>query len=107
MTDTGSKSFDCALVSALEPYEGPLAGGYLHYLHYLHYLFALQWGLLLLDYLLLAKLDYLDYLLADWLATAESRMLYEPDAKATWESQTRTYESACTAPTLPRPVPSP
>ena len=27
MTDTGSKSFDCALVSLLELYEGPLAGG--------------------------------------------------------------------------------
>ena len=27
MTDTGSKSFDCALVSLLDRYEGPIAGG--------------------------------------------------------------------------------
>ena len=27
MTDTGVQPFDCALVSVLEPYEGPLASG--------------------------------------------------------------------------------
>ena len=51
MTDTGSKSFDCALVSVLEPYEGAFAGGYLNYLQYLNFLFVLQWGSLHLDYL--------------------------------------------------------
>ena len=51
MTDTGSKSFDCALVSVLEPYEGLSAGGYLTYLTYVNYLFVLRWVSLHLDYL--------------------------------------------------------
>ena len=39
MTDTGSRSFDCALVSVMERYEGPLASGnYLNYFSYLTYL---------------------------------------------------------------------
>ena len=39
MTDTGSRSFECALVSVMERYEGPLASGnYLNYLSYLTYL---------------------------------------------------------------------
>ena len=27
MTDTGSRSFDCALVSVMDEYKGPLASG--------------------------------------------------------------------------------
>ena len=39
MTDTGSKSFDCALVSVMERHEGLLASGnYLSYFDYLTYL---------------------------------------------------------------------
>ena len=39
MTDTGSKSFDCALVSVMERHEGRLASGnYLSYFDYLTYL---------------------------------------------------------------------
>lgn len=38
MTDTGSRSFDCALISVMERYEGDLAGGdYLTYCSYLMY----------------------------------------------------------------------
>jgi hypothetical protein len=36
-TDTGSKSFDCALVSTLETYEDPENGNYWYYCHYCLY----------------------------------------------------------------------
>ena len=39
MTDTGSKSFDCALVSVMERHEGLLASG--NYLRFFFYLFDL------------------------------------------------------------------
>jgi hypothetical protein len=41
-TDTGSKSFDCALVSTLESYDDPENGYYIHYTYYMihiHYTF--------------------------------------------------------------------
>jgi hypothetical protein len=37
MTDTGSKSFDCALVSTLETYDDPENGDYINYTHYIHF----------------------------------------------------------------------
>ena len=37
MTDTGSKSFDCALVSTLETYVDPKNGNYVHYTYYSNY----------------------------------------------------------------------
>ena len=33
-TDTGSKTFQCALVSTLETYDDPEHGNYCHYCHY-------------------------------------------------------------------------
>jgi hypothetical protein len=36
-TDTGSKSFDCALVSTLETYDDPENGNYWYYCHYCLY----------------------------------------------------------------------
>ena len=35
MTDTGSKSFDCALVSTMEIYNDPENGNYIHYTYYI------------------------------------------------------------------------
>ena len=35
MTDTGSKSFDCALVSTMETYNDPENGNYIHYTYYI------------------------------------------------------------------------
>jgi hypothetical protein len=35
MTDTGSKSFDCALVSTMETYNDPEKGNYIHYTYYI------------------------------------------------------------------------
>ena len=37
MTDTGSKSFDCALVSTLETYDDPENGNYMYYTYYCNY----------------------------------------------------------------------
>ena len=37
MTDTGSKSFDCALISTLETYDDPENGNYAHYTYYDNY----------------------------------------------------------------------
>ena len=34
MTDTGSKSFECALVSTLETYDDPEKGYYINYINY-------------------------------------------------------------------------
>ena len=34
MTDTGSKSFECALVSTLETYDDPENGNYINYINY-------------------------------------------------------------------------
>ena len=39
MTDTGSKSFDCALVSTLETYDDLENGNYVHYTYYDNYFF--------------------------------------------------------------------
>jgi hypothetical protein len=38
MTDTESKSFNCALVSILETYDDPESGKYAYYTHYMYYL---------------------------------------------------------------------
>ena len=37
MTDTGSKSFECALVSTLETYDDPDNGNYINYTNYDYY----------------------------------------------------------------------
>jgi hypothetical protein len=37
MTDTGSKSFDCALVSTLETYDDPENGNYVYYTYDFNY----------------------------------------------------------------------
>ncbi len=36
VTDTGSKSFDCALVSTLESYDDPDNGNYINYDNYMY-----------------------------------------------------------------------
>ena len=39
LTDTGSKSFDCALVSTLETYNDPENGNYVYYTYYYNYFY--------------------------------------------------------------------
>jgi hypothetical protein len=43
MTDTGSKSFDCALVSTLETYDDPENSNYVYYTYYFNYFNYLQY----------------------------------------------------------------
>jgi hypothetical protein len=38
MTDTGSKSFECSLVSTLEAYDDPDNGNYDYYTYYRNYM---------------------------------------------------------------------
>ncbi len=50
-TDTGSKSFECALVSTLETYDDPENGNYINYICYVYYVntsiktFQVGWNL--------------------------------------------------------------
>ena len=46
-TDTGSKTFDCALVSTLEVYDDPDNDNYCHYYHYCHYCYYFTFNTLL------------------------------------------------------------
>ncbi len=66
-TDTGSKSFECALVSTLETYDDPENGNYMHYVDYIHYLFCTY---------------YFNYVSnAGWLKSVGSQIVYELDHK--------------------------
>ena len=38
-TDTGSKSFECALVSTLETFDDPENGNYITYITYINYVY--------------------------------------------------------------------
>jgi hypothetical protein len=38
-TDTGAKSFECALVSTLETYDDPENGNYINYITYICYVY--------------------------------------------------------------------
>jgi hypothetical protein len=46
MTDTGSKSFDCALVSTLETYDDPENGNYVYYTYYINICNYVLYGIL-------------------------------------------------------------
>ena len=46
-TDTGSKSFDCALVSTLETYDDPENGYYIYYIYYIYYLYYFDYLILM------------------------------------------------------------
>jgi hypothetical protein len=65
VTDTGSKSFECALVSTLETYDDPENGNYLHYINYRHYC--------LYSYYINCECN------AGWLKSVGSQILYELD----------------------------
>ncbi len=65
MTDTGSKYFDCALVSTLETYDDPENGSYVHYTYYVHYGKYYNYC------------DYFKLFLVGWLESVGSRVVYE------------------------------
>ena len=66
MTDTGSKSFECALVSTLETYDDPENGYYINYIHYDDYT---------------CETYYIVQCIAGWLDSVGSRVVYELDYK--------------------------
>ncbi len=63
MTDAGSKSFECALVSTLETYEDPDDGNYIHYSNYTYYAYYNLYVLLLQLCMLLQLCSLLHVLL--------------------------------------------
>jgi hypothetical protein len=50
MTDTGSKTCECALVSTLETYDDPENGNYANYTHYLYYSFYVHYKYYCIDF---------------------------------------------------------
>ncbi len=70
-TDTGSKTFDCALVSTLETYNDPENCNYCHYCYYLYFMLLL----LLLDLLVLFRMVKIS-----WLSTRIRARPQKPDS---------------------------
>ncbi len=64
-TDTGSKSFECVLVSTMETYDDPENGNYINYICYVYYVIYID------------KLENI----SGWLESVGSRVLYELDYK--------------------------
>jgi hypothetical protein len=78
MTDTGSKSFDCALVSTLETFDDPENGNYLNYTYYIMCIMAIM-------HIIAIIFIVSDCFLAGWLESVgsrhDSRVVYELDYK--------------------------
>jgi hypothetical protein len=73
MTDTGSKSFDCALVSTLETFDDPENGNYSYYKYYCNYV---HYG----KYACYNHFSIIsDCFLVGWLESVGSRVVYELD----------------------------
>ena len=81
MTDTGSKSFECALVSTLETYDDPENGNYDCYIHYINYYnykyYHYYWYYVYYCY----YADYCLFPFIGWLKSVGSRVVYELDYK--------------------------
>ena len=71
MTDTGSKSFDCALVSTLETYDDPENGNYVYYTYYINICNYVLYGTYYTSYVHYGNYAYYsyycNYLLIAWL----------------------------------------
>ena len=71
MTDTGSKSFDCALVSTLETYDDSENGNYVHYTYYINICNYVLYGNYYTSYVHYGNYAYYsyycNYLLIAWL----------------------------------------
>ena len=79
LTDTGSKSFDCALVSTLETYNDPENGNYVYYTYYYNYYNYLQYVALMHIIAFIAII--VDCFVVEWLESVGSRVVYELDYK--------------------------
>ena len=71
MTDTGSKSFNCALVSTLETYDDPENGNYVYYTYYINICNYVLYGTYYTSYVHYGNYAYYsyycNYLLIAWL----------------------------------------
>jgi hypothetical protein len=76
MTDTGSKSFDCALVSTLGTFDYPENGDYSDYA----YIIVIM-CIMAIMYTIAIILIISDCFLVGWLESVGSRVVYELDYK--------------------------
>ena len=84
-TDTGSKSFDCALLSTLETYDDPENGNYINYVNYTsygNYTDYTYYGNYTDYYAHYVHYGYYThYFITVWLESVGSRVVYELDYK--------------------------
>jgi hypothetical protein len=79
MTDTGSKSFDCALDSTLETFDDPHNGNYSIYRYFIH-IIAIVCIMAIMH--ITAIISFIsDCFLVGWLASVGSHVVYELDYK--------------------------
>jgi hypothetical protein len=87
MTDTGSKTFECALVSTMETYDDPDNGNYIHYINYTYYAYYnsfCNYNTYACYDIYTCYLTYVDYFMfccTGWLESVGSRVVYELDYK--------------------------
>ena len=61
MTDTGSKSFDCALISTWEMYDDPENGNYVHYTYYDNFLYMTIIAIIVITCIMTLIMHYDNY----------------------------------------------
>ena len=87
MTDTGSKSFECALVSLLETYNDPDNGSYDYYTYYICYALYYYYDYYARYHYYFYYVCYCNYAhycwscFIGWLESVGSRVIYELDYK--------------------------
>lgn len=87
MTDTGSKSFECALVSLLETYNDPDNGNYDYYTYYICYALYYYYDYYARYHYYFYYVCYCNYAhycwfcFIGWLESVGSRVIYELDYK--------------------------
>ena len=81
MTDTGSKSFECALVSTLETYDDPENGNYDCYIHYINYFYYTYYHYYWYYVCYCYYAHYCLFRFIGWLKSVGSRVVYELDYK--------------------------
>lgn len=87
MTDTGSKSFECALVSLLETYNDPDNGNYDYYTYYICYTLYYYYDYYARYHYYFYYVCYCNYAhycwfcFIGWLESVGSRVIYELDYK--------------------------
>jgi hypothetical protein len=85
MTDTGSKSLGCALISTLETYDDPETGNYAYYtcyIIYFIYMHIMRIMALIAFMRIIAIIAIIAYgCAAGWLESVGSRVVYELDYK--------------------------